>query len=58
MLIAKISFYLENAKKTGEKFQKKLGFQNRCTLPYHPTNRYQDTMKGLYATYSSWHIDP
>ena len=31
MLVAKISFYFENAKKTGEKFQKKLGFQKYCT---------------------------
>ncbi len=58
MLVAKISFYFENAKKTGEKFQKKLGFQNRCTHPCHPQNRHQGTMKGLYATFSSWHIDP
>ena len=42
MLIAKISFYFESAKKTGGKFLKKLGFQNRCTRPYHPPNRYQD----------------
>ncbi len=26
MLVAKISFYFESAKKTGEKFQKKFGF--------------------------------
>ena len=58
MLIAKISFYFESAKKTGEKFREKLGFQNHCPHPYHPPNRYQDTMKGLYATFSSWHIDP
>ena len=31
MLVAKISFYFESAKKTGEKFWEKLGFQNRCT---------------------------
>ena len=49
MLIAKISFYFESAKKTGEKFREKLGFQNHCPHPYHPPNRYQDTMKGLYA---------
>ena len=24
----------------------------------YPPNRYQDTMKGLYAHLSSWHIDP
>lgn len=38
MLIAKISFYLENAKKTGEKFQKKLGFKTaaHCHI-IHPT---------------------
>ena len=58
MLIAKISFYFESAKKTGEKFREKLGFQNHCPHPYHPPNRYQDTMKGLYATCSSWHIGP
>ena len=58
MLIAKISFYFESAKKTGEKFREKLGFQNHCPHPYHPPNRYQDTMKGLYAHLSSWHIDP
>ena len=58
MLIAKISFYFESAKKTGEKFREKLEFQNHCPHPYHPPNRYQDTMKGLYATFSSWHIDP
>ena len=58
MLIAKISFYFESAKKTGEKFREKLGFQNHCPHPYHPPNRYQDTMKGLYATFSSCHIDP
>ena len=58
MLVAKISFYFESAKKTGEKFQKKLGFQNRCTHPCHLQNRHQDTMKGLYAHLSSWHIDP
>ena len=57
MLIAKISFYFESAKKTGEKFREKLGFQNHCPHPYHPPNRYQDTMKGLYAHLSSWHID-
>ncbi len=57
MLVAKISFYFESAKKTGEKFQKKLGFQNRCTRPCHPQNRHHGTMKGLYATFSSWHID-
>ena len=56
MLIAKISFYFESAKKTGEKFREKLGFQNHCPHPYHPPNRYQDTMKGLYAHLSSWHI--
>ena len=58
MLVAKISFYFESAKKTGEKFQKKLGFQNHCTPPCHPQNRHQGTIKGLYATCSSWHIDP
>ena len=58
MLIAKISFYFESAKKTGEKFREKLEFQNHCPHPYHPPNRYQDTMKGLYAHLSSWHIDP
>ena len=42
MLIAKISFYFESAKKTGEKFREKLGFQNHCPHPYHPPNRYQD----------------
>lgn len=51
MLIAKISFYFESAKKTGEKFREKLGFQNHCPHPYHPPNRYQDTMNGLYATH-------
>ena len=58
LLVAKISFYFESAKKTGEKFREKLGFQNHCPHPYHPPNRYQDTMKGLYAHLSSWHIDP
>ena len=58
MLVAKISFYFESAKKTGEKFLKKLGFQKHCTHPCHPQNRHQGTMKGLYAPCSSWHIDP
>ena len=31
MLIAKISFYFESAKKTGEKFREKLGFRNHHT---------------------------
>ena len=58
MLVAKISFYFESAKKTGEKFQKKLGFQKHCTHPCHLQNRHLGTIKGLYATFSSWHIDP
>ena len=58
LLVAKISFYFESAKKTGEKFQEKLGFQKHCTHPCHPQNRHLGTMKGLYATCSSWHIDP
>jgi len=58
MLVAKINFYFESAKKTGEKFLKKLGFQKYCTHPCHPQNRHQGTMKGLYAPCSSWHIDP
>ena len=38
MLVAKISFYFESAKKTGEKFLKKLGFQKYCTHHViHPT---------------------
>ena len=39
MLIAKISFYFESAKKTGEKFREKLGFQNHCPHCHiiHPT---------------------
>ena len=49
MLIAKISFYFESAKKTGEKFREKLGFQKHCIHPCHPQNRHQGTMKGLYA---------
>ena len=31
MLVAKISFYFENAKKTGEKFREKFGFRNHHT---------------------------
>ena len=31
MLIAKISFYFESAKKTGEKFWEKFGFRNHHT---------------------------
>ena len=58
MLVAKLRLYFESAKKTGEKFQKKLGFQKHCTPPCHPHNRHQGTMKGLYATCSSWHIAP
>ena len=58
MLIAKISFYFESAKKTGEKFREKLGFQKHCIHPCRLQNRHQGTMKGLYATRSSWHIDP
>ena len=57
MLIAKISFYFESAKKTEEKFREKLGFQKHCTHPCHPQNRHQGTMKDPYATFSSWHID-
>ena len=36
--LTKLSFYFESAKKTGEKFREKLGFQNRCK-PHiiHPT---------------------
>ena len=39
MLVAKISFYFESAKKTGEKFQKKLGFQKHCTPPMSSTEQ-------------------
>ena len=46
MLIAKINFYFESAKKTGEKFREKLGFQNHCPHPYYPPNRYQDNRVG------------
>ena len=31
MLVAKISFYFESAKKTGEKFWEKFGFRNHHT---------------------------
>ena len=39
MLIAKISFYFESAKKTGEKFREKLGFQNHCPQPISSTQQ-------------------
>ena len=57
MLVAKISFYFENAKKTGEKFREKFGFRNHHTaiLSTKQTSGYDE---GSIRHLSSWHIDP
>lgn len=40
MLVAKISFYFERAKKTGEKFREKFGFPYFKRLNFHMWFKY------------------
>ena len=57
MLVAKISFYFESAKKTGEKFWEKFGFRNHHTA-ISSTQQVSRHDEGSIRHLSSWHIDP
>ena len=57
MLVAKISFYFESAKKTGEKFREKFRFRNHHTAISF-TQQVSRHDQGSIRHLSSWHIDP
>ena len=58
MLVAKISFYFESAKKTGEKFREKFGFRNYHTTILSTLQVSRHDEGSIRHISSWWHIDP